>query len=148
MDHPVPWSMVIISDNIAQNILCTYDVNNLFRKKTDLTTIFRCNQMPSANRITWFSPYVRSVLCYYLIYVPYGYYWFQILMSQFDFMLKITLIISKCPSFNSINYIFAGPRPFFPLFNPFCGQHLKVLGVSYITANLYCICESLCFMFT
>ena len=54
-------SMVFILDGCSFHVAHNWWKQGLFpRKKNRIWELFRCKQMPSTNRNTWFTPYVRA----------------------------------------------------------------------------------------
>ena len=47
------YLMVLIWDGSSENVAHVWSKVGIFRKKSDLTHLFRCNKMPSTGRNTW-----------------------------------------------------------------------------------------------
>ena len=60
---------------VAHFTMCTYDEMYVFsEKKNRFWLLFRCNQMPSANRNSWFTPYVHIVKWATILYKYHAWY--------------------------------------------------------------------------
>ena len=53
--------MVFILDSNSEHVAHACSKIGIFREKKWILRLFRSNQMPSANRNTWFTPYLRYV---------------------------------------------------------------------------------------
>ena len=60
-EHVIMVEIIVLYKMVAQNMVRTYEVKPVFSDTIRIWRLSRCNQMPSATRNAWFTPYERIV---------------------------------------------------------------------------------------